>query len=146
MIHYCGFQTNCRNFAFGLVSHIQQDISFFISFVGSVNHIAYKLLSYRPPASTFVLQQAFLTFGVVGATTAKLVLHADNIKFSLQNEEGISILIIMCIIFPVCFSMSCLIKNILIIIGKLYTKSISYPSLWCCCFLHMYTKLISDVM
>jgi len=35
----------------------------------------------------FVLQQAFSTFGVVGATRTKFVLHADNMKFSLQNEK-----------------------------------------------------------
>jgi hypothetical protein len=78
LLHYCGFQTICRNFAFGLVNHIQQDSSSFISFVGSVNHVAYKLLSCSPPASTFVLQQTCSTFGVVGATTAKFVLHTEH--------------------------------------------------------------------
>ena len=57
--HWWSTTVVSRPTAFSVVNHIQQDSSFFISFVGSVNHIAYKLLSGRPPASMFVLQQAF---------------------------------------------------------------------------------------
>ena len=80
------------------MNHVHQDSSFFISFVGCVNHIAYKLLSCRPPASTFLLQQTCSTFGVVGATTAKFVPHADNMKFNSQCEE------LMCVFLYVMFN------------------------------------------
>jgi hypothetical protein len=69
------------------VNHIQQDISFFISFVGSVNHIAYKAAIMQDSSFHICLQQTCSTFGVVGAATAIFVLHADNMKFGSQNEE-----------------------------------------------------------
>jgi diacylglycerol kinase len=58
---------------------------------------------------------------MVQTTLANFYLPARNMKFNTKNEERIRIHTIICITSPVCFLYtSCVINNILIIIGEIY--------------------------
>jgi hypothetical protein len=61
-------------------------------------------------ARNFVLEQACSTFNVLRATSAKLGLHAGNMKFKTQDKEWLSIRIIVYIILCVFVYTSCTIK------------------------------------
>jgi hypothetical protein len=54
----------------------------------------------------YVSPQVCSAFYVVLVTLAKCSLHAGNVKFTVQNDDWISIHIIMCTILRVWFSVS----------------------------------------
>jgi hypothetical protein len=88
-------------------------------------------------------EQARSILQVVHTTSTKFGLHSDSKKFSIQNEEWISVRLIMCIILPVYFYIYRDSRNILIIIEKIYKKRNIHPTLGCNCFQHIFTNWIS---
>ena len=55
---------------------------------------------------------------MVWATLEKYDLQVGNMKFNTQNEECINICTVMSNFISVFFNISCAIKNMLIVIGK----------------------------